>query len=177
MQMRRLKDPASKSAFNDCQSRVQAIALIHEKLYQSHHFINVALPDYVSSLARDIFQAASLSPTIVSLDVAIVDIALPIDKAIPCGLILNELIGNAMKHAFPDGRRGSINVRIERFGVNCLKMIVADDGAGMPAGVDIRSCQTMGMQLINTLAAQLDAQLEVEVHGGTSFQVTFALEV
>jgi two-component sensor histidine kinase len=108
--------------------------------------------------------------------VAIVDIALPIDKAIPCGLILNELIGNAMKHAFPDGKRGSIHIRIERVGVNCLKLVVADDGVGLPAGVDIRSCQTMGMQLINTLAAQLDAQLEVDVHGGTSIQVTFALE-
>jgi PAS domain S-box-containing protein len=173
MQMRRLKDPVSRVALDECQNRVQAIALVHEKLYQSRQFTSVPIPEYVRSLARDIFQAASVSPDIVSLELAIEDIALPIDKAIPCGLILNELISNALKHAFPGGRHGSLHIRFEHVDASQLRFTVTDNGVGLPANFDISRCQSVGLLLVNTLATQLAAQLGVDVHGGASFQLTF----
>jgi PAS domain S-box-containing protein len=177
LQMRRLKDMSSRGAFEECQHRVQAIALIHEKLYQSKNFASVPLAGYVKSLACAIVQAASMSATAVSHDVSIEeDIALPIDKAIPCGLILNELITNASKHAFADGRRGSIHISAARLGPDRLRLEVADNGVGLPANFDIRQSQSMGLQLVGTLAEQLDAQLDVEVRGGAAFRLTFSID-
>ena len=90
-------------------------------------------------------------------------------------MILNELITNALNHAYPDGRQGTIRIRCDRLTDNRLTLTVADDGTGLPAAFDIRRCQSMGLQLVNTLAEQLDGQLELGVHGGTSFQLTFPL--
>ncbi|MGB8691897.1 MAG: PAS domain-containing protein [Steroidobacteraceae bacterium] len=176
MQLRRLPDSASRETLAQCQHRVQAIALIHEKLYQAKSLASVPLPEYIGSLARDIVQAASLPATGVSLELAIAEVALPIDVAIPCGLILNELITNALKHAFPDGRQGSVRISVERSDATRLRLTVADNGVGLPAGFDIARCRSMGLRLVDTLARQLNAQLEHEVRGGTSFQLTFPCE-
>ena len=164
MQLRRLKDSSSRETLEQCQHRVRAIALIHEKLYQS------------KSLAHDIFQAACAPATTVSLDLTIAEIALPINQAIPCGLILNELITKALKHAFPDGRQGSIRISVDWLDASSLKLTVADNGVGLPAEFDTGRCRSMGLQLVDTLARQLNAQLEVDVHGGASFQLTFQVE-
>jgi PAS domain S-box-containing protein len=176
LQMRRLKDTSSREALEECQHRVLAIALIHEKLYRSKGLDSVPLSDYVSSLAGGIFETSKVEASAVSLQIAVADMALPVDKTIPCGLILNELITNALKHAFVGGRRGSICISMERLNDDRLKLVVADNGVGLPAGLDIRRCPSLGLQLVNTLAAQLHAQLEVDVRGGTSFQLTFAVE-
>lgn len=176
MQVRRLKDDSARETLEQCQHRVQAIALVHEKLYQSKTLASVSLPDYIRSLAGDILRSAGVPMTSVSLDITIADIALPIDLAIPCGLILNELVTNALKHAFPGGQQGCIQIRCERIDPNRLQLVVADDGVGLPAHFDIRRCQSMGLQLVSTLAQQLNAQLEVKVGGGASFQLSFAVE-
>ena len=176
MQVRRLKDSPVRETLEQCQHRVQAIALIHEKLYQSKNMASVPLVEYVHSLANDIFQAANVPPATVSLNLAIVDMVLPIDTAIPCGLIINELVTNALKHAFPNGRQGAIRINIERFDASRLRLAVADNGVGLPAEFDIRRCQSMGLQLVNMLAGQLAAQLEVDIRGGASFQLTFPIE-
>jgi PAS domain S-box-containing protein len=176
MQLRRLQDSASRETLEQCQHRVQAIALIHEKLYQSSSLASVPLTDYVRSLAQDIMHAASASTSSVSLELALADIALPIDTAIPCGLILNELITNALKHAFPDGRQGIIRISISQLDNGQLQLAVIDNGVGLPSSVDVRRCRSMGLQLVNTLAGQLAAQFEVVVDGGTSVQLTFPLE-
>jgi two-component sensor histidine kinase len=175
MQLRRMQEAAGREALEECQHRVQAIALVHEKLYQSENMTNVPLPEYVRSLARDIVQAASVAATLVSCEVTVENIALPIDKAVPCGLILNELITNALRHAFPNGRQGSIHIRCERVDAGHLRFEVADDGVGLPPDLDVNRCQSMGLQLVNALAAQLDAQLEVNTHGGASFKVTLPM--
>ncbi len=176
MQLRRLPDSSSRETLEQCQHRVQAIALIHEKLYQAKSLASVPLPEYIGSLARDIFQAASVPATGVSLELAIPEIALPIDVAIPCGLILNELITNALKHAFPDGRQGSIRISVERPDATRVTLTVTDNGVGLPTGFDIARCHSMGLRLVDTLARQLNAQLGLEVRGGTSCQLTFPLE-
>jgi two-component system, sensor kinase len=110
MQMRRLQDVSSKEALEECQNRVLAIALIHEMLYQSKDYARVPFSDYARSLAANIFQAIGVSPENLKLNIDFESISLAVDKAIPCGLILNELITNALKHAFPNERRGTIRV-------------------------------------------------------------------
>ena len=173
MQGRQIADPRFRAALDECQSRVQAIALIHERLYQSRDLANVPFADYVRSLAASVFHATGVSPTRIALDVEIDDITLPVDRAIPCGLILNELMTNALKHAFPDGREGRVGIAIKRLGDARLALIIADDGVGLPAELDIQNTHTLGLELVCTLSEQLEGMLHVDRQQGTSFRLEF----
>ena len=176
MQMRRLEAGTSRDALEACQTRVQTIALIHQTLYQARDYARVPFSEYAQSLASNVFHATGVSPTKVSLDLAIGDVALPVDKAIPCGLLLNELITNALKHAFNDGRSGTIRVAFERIEGGRLRLTVSDDGVGLPPGYDVRNSESLGLQLVSTLSDQLDAELEIDGRGGATFQLTFPAE-
>lgn len=174
LQVRSIKDPASREALQGCQARVQAISLIHAMLYQSADYANVPFSEYASTLAGHIFNAVGTVPGQVSLDLDINDVALPVDKAIPSGLILNELITNALKHGFPDGRCGTIRVALGEVSRGKLQLLVEDDGVGMAAGFDLAQSQTLGMHLVSALAEQLGAEFEISKDKGTSFKFTFA---
>ena len=176
MQMRRLEAGTSRDALEACQTRVQTIALIHQTLYQAQDYARVPFSEYAHSLASNVFHATGVSPTKVSLDLAIGDVALPVDKAIPCGLLLNELITNALKHAFNDGRSGTIRVAFGRIEGGRLRLTVSDDGVGLPQGYDVRNSESLGLQLVSTLSDQLDAELEIDGRGGATFQLTFPAE-
>jgi two-component sensor histidine kinase len=153
---------------------VQAIALIHEKLYQSRDYSRVPFSQYASGLASNVFHAAGISAGAVKLEVEAGEVALGVDKAIPCGLILNELITNALKHAFPEDRQGTVRVELDQTAAGRVRLAVQDDGVGLPAHLDIRQSETLGMQLVCTLAEQLAAKLEVRrCSAGTSFEVVF----
>jgi two-component sensor histidine kinase len=173
MQVRKLENAASRDALAECQRRVQTIALIHEKLYQSKDYSRVAFCDYARSLASNVFQAIDASTSKVSLDLAIDNVALAVDKAIPCGLVLNELITNALKHGFTDGRSGSIRVEFARIEDGRFRLAVKDDGVGLPRGFDIATSDSLGLQLVSTLSRQLGAELEVTSREGTFVQLTF----
>jgi PAS domain S-box-containing protein len=173
MQGRQLVDEHFKDALAECQGRVQAIALIHERLYRSKDLAFVQFGEYVQSLAGDVFHATGYSPGAIALEIAIDDISLPVDRAIPCGLVLNELITNAVKHAFPGGAGGTLRVGLARTAPGRVKLVVADNGKGLPAGFDIQTATTLGMQLVATLAEQLDAALEVHGHGGVTVTLEF----
>src|SRR5206468_7175808 len=176
MQVRKLEDAASRDALEECRTRVQTIALIHEKLYQSKDYSRVAFSEYAQSLARNVFQTLDVSPSTVSLDLAIDDVALAVDKAIPCGLVLNELITNSLKHGFTDGHSGTVRVEFSRLESGRLRLAVKDNGVGLPEGFDIAASESLGLQLVATLARQLDAELEVTGREGASVQLTFAAD-
>jgi PAS domain S-box-containing protein len=176
MQLRRFKGGSSREALEECQTRVQAIALIHAQLYQSDDQARVALTAYVRSLAANVFDATSVSRSSVSPVLDIDDVVLAVDRAIPCGLILNELITNALKHAFPDGRRGTVRIEIKRIGGGKLRLRVADDGIGIAPGTEIGKTGSLGLHLVTTLSEQLNAELDVDGREGTAFQLTFAAE-
>ncbi len=152
---------------------MHAIALIHEKLYQAQSYADVPFADYIRGLADDVFQATGASQSAISLVLAVDEVVMTIDKAIPCGLILNELITNAFKHAFPAGRRGTIRVELARTDGGRLRLVVADDGVGVPDGFALEDARSLGLRLIGTLARQLDAVLTVNRGRGTSFALTF----
>ncbi len=175
MQIRQLGEGASRDALEECQTRVQAIALIHEKLYQSQDYARVPFSDYAKSLAANVFHATGVSQSTVSLQLAVEAVALPVDKAIPCGLILNELITNALKHGFPGGRTGTIRVEIARV-PGGLRLVVSDDGVGLPPGLDVRTSPTLGLQLVRMLAKQVAGDVEVGADQGTSFRLAIPIE-
>ncbi len=172
MQVRSLRGAAGREALRECQSRVEAIALIHEKLYQSMDFARVPFAEYARGVAQNAFQAAGVSPSSVALELEIAEGALAVDKAIPCGLILNELIANALKHAFPDGRRGRIRVELAALDGGALQLGVSDDGVGLPADLEARKSKSLGLQLVWMLAKQLDAELRVDTTRGAAFRIT-----
>ncbi len=177
MQARLLGDHASRDALLECQMRVQAMALIHEKLYQSRDYTRVPFSEYTRDLAGSVFHATGVSPAGIALELAIEDVVLAVDKAIPCGLILNELITNALKHAFKDGRPGTIRVELTQAPGGELRLAVDDDGMGLPPGFDLRNPPSLGLHLVQMLAQQLDAKLEVEATRGTCFRVTIPVEL
>jgi PAS domain S-box-containing protein len=173
MQARSLSDAVTREALNDSRKRVQSIALIHDELYQAQDFSHVAFSEYIRRLCTLVVQATSPSVDRVNLKLDLHSVALGIDRAIPCGLILNELLINAMKHGFADGRSGAIHVELRERETNRIELTVADNGVGLPAGLDVRQAQTVGMQIVCTLAEQLDAVLDVERRGGTTFKLGF----
>ena len=175
MQVRKIDDRASRNALKECQARVQAIGLIHEKLYQSRDYAHIPFSEYARSLAGNIFYAAEVSPSSVALQIDVEPVSLTVDKAIPCGLILNELMTNTLKHAFPAERRGTIRVELRKLDAQVI-LGVRDDGVGMPPGFDLSKSKTLGMQLVNTLVLQLDGQLEITRDGGTALKITFPVE-
>jgi PAS domain S-box-containing protein len=174
MQVRRIEPGSTRDALEECQTRVLAIALIHEKLYQSKDYSEVEFSAYTRSLAANVFHTTGISQREVSLKLEIDDIPLGVDLAIPCGLVINELITNSLKHGFKDGRTGTVRVALKKLDDGKLRLTVQDDGVGLPAGFRIDKAESMGLQLVCTLAEQLDATLVVANDRGASFQLTFA---
>ena len=173
MQARRLKEPLSRTALEECRTRVEAIALIHEQLYQSKDYRQIPFAKYLASLIRNIVGAAGGPAQRVSLAVEPERLQLPVDKAIPCGLILNELVTNALKHAFPHGRRGEVQVSLHAQG-NELVLCVSDDGVGM-SSASTPSSHSLGMQLVETLVEQLNGRVTNTPSEGTTFRITCPL--
>jgi PAS domain S-box-containing protein len=172
MQIRKGGEGAPREVLTECKRRVEAIGLIHEKLYQSHDYARVPFSDYARSLARNIVHASDPSAAGVDLRLECDDISLPVDKAISCGLILNELITSAMKHVYPDGVRGQLRVDLHRVEGGKVRLTVKDSGTGMPEQ-ERGSSSPLGLQLVSTLTAQLDGSLLNEVGDGTSVSVEF----
>jgi two-component sensor histidine kinase len=175
MQARAAGARAGRDALEECRTRVQTIALIHEKLNQSQQFARIRFSEYVRDLAHDIFNVTCVSPDRISLELAVETVALPVDKATRCGLLLNELITNALRHAFPGGRAGTVRVEVSSVGTG-VRLAVRDDGIGLPPGVDLARSSSLGLQIVHTLVKQLEARLEIAVAGGTSFRITVPTE-
>jgi PAS domain S-box-containing protein len=176
LQSRQVRDKTLLNAFRDSQSRIQSIALIHEKLYKSKDVARVDFAGYIQNLVPDLLRTYGLEPGMISLDMNVEDIRLGIDTAVPCGLIINELVTNCLKHAFPGGRKGKIAIVFRSAGNGRTMLSVGDNGLGFPPDIDIRNAETMGLKMVGNLTEQLDGTLELERNGGTTFKVTFNAE-
>lgn len=173
LQLGRMTPGRSYDALQECSLRVLAIAHIHEQLYISKDFARVPFAEYAHNLAGIVFRTTGVSPERVKLTLDLKPISVAVDVAIPCGLILNELITNALKHAFPGERRGCVHVGLAERGSQALTLVVSDDGVGLPPGFDAGRCESLGMQLIQTLAQQVGGEFTVERTGGARFQLAF----
>lgn len=178
LQSKNVTSPTTLEHLQDSQSRVKSMALIHEKLYQSNDLANINFKDYVKSLANNLIQTYCKNGTSVGLDININNVFLTIDKAIPCGLIINELLSNSLKYAFPNGLQGKINIELK----SCDKsneskhnyqLSIKDNGVGIPSDFDYDNTNSLGLKLVNNLTHQLDGNLEIENGKGTLFIIRF----
>ena len=159
-------------SLKESQNRIRSMALIHEKLYQSSDLAVIDFREYVESLVASLTRSYILNRSL-KIDVDVEDVSLDIDTAIPCGLIINELISNCLKYAFPGGETGEIRVSLHRSG-GLYRLIVSDNGVGLPPGLDFRDTASLGLQLVITLAGQLNGTIERPEGKGTTFVITFS---
>ncbi|MBC7185646.1 MAG: PAS domain S-box protein [Calditrichaeota bacterium] len=166
-------NPEVEAVLRDSQNRVRSMALIHEKLYQSRDLSRIDFSDYIRKLTDDLFRSYSVNPERITLTTHAEEVSLGIDAAIPCGLIINELVSNCLKHAFPDGRSGEVQVSLlPKNGMYELR--VKDNGVGFPKDLDFRNTDSLGLQLVTTLTEQLDGTIELNCNGeGTEFRILF----
>ncbi|HEY0843793.1 MAG TPA: PAS domain S-box protein [Noviherbaspirillum sp.] len=175
LQERAMKDDATRSALEDAAGRVSAIALVHEKLYQSGNLSSITLDAYIADLCKRMGEAAGASGRGISMEVEAEPIQAGLDTAVPLGLLLNELVSNCLKHAFPGERRGRIVVRLEREGDSTLRLTVRDDGVGIPSGMTPTLSPSLGLRLVGALVQQLDGQFSLVGAQGTVASLVFPL--
>jgi PAS domain S-box-containing protein len=168
-----LQAPEARLALQDCQARVYAMALTHEVLYQSPDLARVDLADYARRLAAHLLPAAGVEPGRIQVALEAEPLWLGAEQAVPCGLILSELLTNCVKHAFPGGRAGAITVTLAAVGGARVRLRVRDDGVGVPPGLDVRAAESFGWQLLQLLTEQLQGTLELTRDGGTTVTVEF----
>jgi PAS domain S-box-containing protein len=166
-------DPQLLKILREGQNRIRSMALVHEKLYQSEDLSRIDFAEYIRNLAVHLFHSCQVDPGRIQLKQDLEGIFLDINTAIPCGLIMNELISNALKHAFPEGRRGNIYLELKRQDEGKLLLVVGDDGVGLPGDLDIHKTKTLGMQIVTLLACQLDGTIELSCEQGTEFRILF----
>lgn len=173
LQSQHTEDPKSIEMFGESRDRVRSMALVHERLYRSKDLANVDFTDYIENLARYLFRSHHVDTNRIHLEVDVHAVTLPIDAAVPCGLLLNELISNCLKHAFLGRERGEIRIELQPANDREILLKVTDDGIGFPMGIEPQSGETFGMQLIADLVDQLHGSVQVSRDVGTSVAVIF----
>ena len=149
------------------------MALIHEKLYRSDDLSRVIFKDYLEEMLNNMLMSYGLNTHKVTLVTEVENISLGIDTAIPCGLIINELVSNSLKYAFPEDRKGEIKVAIRLNDRGEVKLTVSDNGIGIPENLDFRNTDSLGLNLVNALTGQLQGEIKLYREKGTEFIITF----
>ena len=174
LQLRNAEDEKTRALFRESQNRILSMAMIHEKLYQSEGLHKIDLKDYITDLAREVFASFGTDSERISLRTDTEDISFGMDTAIPCGLIIIELVSNSLKHAFPGKHKGEIFVGLKRENHGSYKLTIADNGVGLPRDIDISRLKSLGFRLVSDLAGyQLKGRMDYSTEGGTTVHVTF----
>jgi len=173
LQSHYIDDERVRTIYKESQNRIKTMALIHEELYQREDLARINLADYIRGLAENLMASYSIKGDRIRLNLDLADADIALDTAIPCGLIVNELVSNALKHAFPEGRPGKVRVSLSCTGGDSWELTVSDNGIGLPDGLDYTRTMSMGMQLVVVLAQQLNAELQYRGEAGTVFSLTF----
>ena len=173
LQARRIQDPAVMDMFKESQRRIRSMALIHERLYQSSDLSRIEFSQYLRNLTAHLFHSYQIDSSRIRLQIEAEEIHLNINTAIPCGLIVNELVSNALKHAFPDGRSGHLDLALRRVEGDGYMLEVKDDGVGFPEGLNFRKTESLGMQIVGTLVKQIDGTIDLARELGTMFTIRF----
>jgi len=158
----------------DSQNRIISMALIHEKLYRSENFSRIDLKEYIDDLVSGLFQSYGISEDKVALNINAENVLLGIDSAIPCGLIINELVSNSLKHAFPEDESGEINILIHSTDEDMIELSIGDNGIGIPEDLDFRRTESLGLRIVNVLVEnQLHGEITLNRDRGTKFKIKF----
>jgi two-component sensor histidine kinase/putative methionine-R-sulfoxide reductase with GAF domain len=180
LQTEYLKDSRAANVFNETQTRIKSMALIHEQLYQSRDLSKIDFGDYIRALGEYLLQSYGAKPNAISLKVSVENVLLDVDTAVTCGLIINELVSNSLKHAFSDGRKGEIliglksnsNGRHKSAGLR-YTLIIKDNGVGIRKDFDLRKPESLGLQLVDGLVRQLRGKVVFNGRGGAAFKIVF----
>ncbi len=176
LQANNIEDDKTKDILIKSQNRVYAMSAVHETLHGSENLSKIDLKTYLSKVTSSVFQTYSVARDKVKLTTEINGIPISIDQASPLGLVINELVSNSLKYAFPEDRTGEITVSIKKVD-NELELIVMDDGIGIPEELDWRNAKSLGLKLVRTLVEnQLDGSIDMESKNGTKFIIKFNIE-
>lgn len=174
LQADKIEDKKYADMFKEGEDRIRSMSLIHEKLYQTQDFANINFGEHIKSLVDGLFVSYGVDTDKVSLNIDIKDVSIDLENAIPCGLIINELVSNSLKYAFPQGREGKISIALRPFNEDELELTVSDDGVGISEDLDIEKTDTMGLTLVKVLAGhQLDGKIDLDRTEGTQFNIKF----
>ena len=173
LQSQHVEDDKALEMFKESRLRVRSMAMVHEKLYRSKDLSRVDFREYVHSLGYHLFQMYGVAPDTVALNIDIEDVLLDINTAIPCGLLVSELISNALKHAFPQGRKGEVTVSMSTVENGDIALEVRDNGVGLEDDLDLKNTESFGLQLVDMLTEQLQGTISIDRNGGTTFALRF----
>jgi two-component sensor histidine kinase len=174
LQSSAVDDQGTRVVFQESKDRIRSMALVHQQLYQSRDLARIDAVEYLHSLASNLFRSYGIDTNLIRLRIEMDQLELGVDTAIPCGLLINELVSNALKHAFPDGRPGEVRIELRARENGELLLRLSDDGIGFPAELDYRRTTTLGLRLVNTLIEQLGGTIQLNAGPGTAFEVRFA---
>ena len=162
------------TVLKESQNRVRSMAMIHEKLYLSKDFTHIRFEDYIKRLLSDLLYSYNTNLDQVKLVVDVEDVNLNMETAVPCGLIISELISNSLKYAFPEEKKGQIKVSLQQVPQDPRFILtVADDGVGLPPDLDLKNITTLGLELVYNLTQQIDGEIELDCSQGTKFKIRF----
>ena len=172
LQKQYVNDEEAVNVLLESQNRVKSMAMIHEKLYKTNNFSEINFGDYIKSLVDDLFRSYGADPVQIKKKMIFDEIMLGLETAIPCGLIISELVTNTLKYAFPNHMEGEF--RIEMYEIEGLyHLIISDNGVGMPPDINFDKTETLGLILVNTLVNQLEGTVQLESNNGTQFKIVF----
>ncbi len=177
LQARQARDARATALFQDSQNRITCMALIHEQLYRAENLSKIDLGIYIRNLVDSLQNSIGQGSRRISVHIGECDIFWGLDVAIPCGLIINELVTNSLKYAFPAGRRGAISITVRADADNAFELVIGDDGIGLPENLDFKNTETFGLQLLTDLVEhQLAGKVALNRSGGTEFRIRFKPE-
>ncbi len=176
LQSHSFKDPDVIRAFSESQQRIRSMALVHEKLYNAQDLSQIDFSNYIPDLVNQIYQTYEVQREKISSKIQTNNISMGIDIAVPCGLIINELVTNAFKYAFPGEQRGEISIALSHSN-NDYSLEVSDNGVGLPMDIDFQTISSFGLYLVNLLTQQLKGTIEIDRSKGTSIKITFPKEI
>jgi two-component sensor histidine kinase len=174
LQSKQIEDQTTLSMFHESRHRVRSMALVHEKLYQTKDLASVDFSEYVRQLASYLLRSYGATSNQITLEIDVDRVSLGIDTAIPCGLIVNELVSNSLKHAFPGGQKGKILIELQTTQDGQYALTIGDNGTGIPTNLNLQTTESLGLQLVSTLVDQLGGDIKVNQKNGTKFEITFA---
>ncbi|MBT3342188.1 MAG: hypothetical protein HN404_04240 [Gemmatimonadetes bacterium] len=175
LQSNNMEDAAAIAGFTECSARIQSMALLHEQLYESHDLARVDLANYLGQLASNLVVASTASTAPIELKRDLETLHVHVDTAMPCGLIVNELLSNSLKHGFTQARGGTLQLHLARCGEHVV-LRVADDGVGLAEGFDPATSTGLGVQLVKALSQQMRGEIAWHNESGVTVELRFPLE-